>query len=87
VTSICGAEKHRWKDVHRAEALPLRNSATTRFMSRGTVTWPAAQDDGCDVGISESCLTSWMKSADNEDGTKPGTTTSDNAEVRDARSR
>ena len=29
-----------------------------------------------DFGISESCLTNWMKSADVEDGTKPGTTAS-----------
>ena len=40
-----------------------------------------------DFGISESCLTSWMKSADVEDGTKPGTTSSDNAELREARKR
>ena len=40
-----------------------------------------------DFGISESCLTSWMKSADAEDGTKPGTTTADNAELREARKR
>ncbi len=27
-----------------------------------------------DFGISESCLTNWMKAADVEDGVKPGTT-------------
>ncbi|MCW2850646.1 MAG: family transposase [Nocardioides sp.] len=40
-----------------------------------------------DFGISESCLTGWMKSADVEDGTKPGTTTADSAELREARKR
>ncbi len=40
-----------------------------------------------DFGISESCLTGWMKSADVEDGLKPGTTASDNAELREARKR
>ncbi len=40
-----------------------------------------------DFGISESCLTGWMKSADVEDGTKPGITTADNAELREARKR
>lgn len=40
-----------------------------------------------DFGISESCLTNWMKTADVEDGSKPGTTTSDNAELRDAKKR
>ncbi len=40
-----------------------------------------------DFGISESCLTNWMKAADVEDGAKPGTTTSENAELREARKR
>ena len=40
-----------------------------------------------DFGISESCLTGWMKSADVEDGTRPGTTTADNADLREARKR
>ncbi|RPF28100.1 transposase [Georgenia muralis] len=40
-----------------------------------------------DFGISESCLTNWLKTADVEDGTKPGTTTADNAELRAAKKR
>ena len=40
-----------------------------------------------DFGISESCLTGWMKSAEVEDGTKPRLTTADNAELREARKR
>ena len=40
-----------------------------------------------DFGISESCLTGWMKSADVEDGTKPGSTTANNAELRESRKR
>lgn len=40
-----------------------------------------------DFGISESCLTGWMKSADVEDGTKPGTTTAENTALREARKR
>jgi len=38
-----------------------------------------------DFGISESCLTNWMKTADIEDGVKPGTT--ENVELREARKR
>ncbi|MDJ0423525.1 IS3 family transposase [Dietzia kunjamensis] len=38
-----------------------------------------------DFGISESCLTNWMKTADVEDGVKPGTTAAENAELREAR--
>jgi transposase len=40
-----------------------------------------------DFGISESCLTNWMKAADVEDGIKPGTTAAENAELREARKR
>ncbi|MFF0818052.1 transposase [Rhodococcus sp. NPDC003318] len=40
-----------------------------------------------DFGISESCLTNWMKAADVEDGIKPGTTASENSELREARKR
>ena len=40
-----------------------------------------------DFGISESCLTGWLKAADIEDGIKPGTTAADNTELRDAKRR
>lgn len=40
-----------------------------------------------DFGISESCLTNWMKTADVEDGVKPGTAAAENAELREARKR
>jgi transposase len=40
-----------------------------------------------DFGISESCLTNWLAKADVEDGIKPGATTADNAELREAKKR
>lgn len=40
-----------------------------------------------DFGISESSLANWMKAADVEDGITPGSTTSENAELREARKR
>jgi transposase-like protein len=40
-----------------------------------------------DFGISESCLTNWMKTADVEDGIKPGTTSAENAENRELKKR
>ena len=40
-----------------------------------------------DFGISESCLTNWMRKADIEDGLAPGTTAGENAELREARKR
>ena len=40
-----------------------------------------------DFGISESCLTNWVKTADVEDGIKPGATGEQNAELRELRRR
>ncbi len=40
-----------------------------------------------DFGISESCLRNWLHAADVEDGNKPGVTTSESAELREARRR
>lgn len=40
-----------------------------------------------DFGVSESCLTNWMKTADVEDGVKPGTTSAENAEARELKKR
>src|SRR3954447_27034697 len=40
-----------------------------------------------DFGISESCLTNWMKAADVEDGVKPGATAAEHADLREARKR
>ncbi len=40
-----------------------------------------------DFGISESCLTNWMKTADVEEGTKSGATASDSAENRELKKR
>ena len=40
-----------------------------------------------DFGISESCLHNWLKAADVEDGRRPGTTASENVELREARKR
>ena len=40
-----------------------------------------------DFGISESCLTGWLKAADVEDGAKPGLSSDPSAELRDLRRR
>ena len=36
-----------------------------------------------DFGISESCLHRWLKIADVDDGIRPGTTSTESAEIRD----
>lgn len=38
-----------------------------------------------DFGISGSCLRNWLAKADVEDGVKPGVTSAENAELREAR--
>lgn len=38
-----------------------------------------------DFGISESCLRNWLAKADVEDGIKPGVTSTESAELREAR--
>ncbi len=38
-----------------------------------------------DFGISESCLRNWLRRAGVEDGTRPGVTAAENAELREAR--
>lgn len=38
-----------------------------------------------DFGISESCLRNWLAKADVEDGNRPGVTSAENAELREAR--
>ena len=40
-----------------------------------------------DFGISESCLRNWLRQADVEDGLKPGATTAENTELREAKKR
>ena len=40
-----------------------------------------------DFGISESCLTNWMRQADVEEGARPGKTREESSELCDARKR
>ncbi|MFC5677090.1 IS3 family transposase [Aeromicrobium endophyticum] len=40
-----------------------------------------------DFGISETCLSNWLRTADVEDGIKPGVTREQNAELREAKKR
>jgi transposase len=40
-----------------------------------------------DFGLSESCLTNWLAVADRADGTKPGSSPSELAALRDAKRR
>ena len=43
------------------------------------------KDIAADFGITESCLTNWLARADRDDGIKPGTTTTELAELAELR--
>jgi transposase-like protein len=45
------------------------------------------KDIAADFGITESCLTNWLARADRDDGIKPGSTTTELAELREAKKR
>ena len=45
------------------------------------------KDIAADFGITESCLTNWLSRADRDDGIKPGSTTTELAELRAAKKR
>jgi transposase len=73
--------------VHRAQTVP-------EGVPRGRGPRRAQPEPGqtlkqvaADFGIAESCLRNWLKAADVEDGIKPGTTSSENVELREARRR
>lgn len=40
-----------------------------------------------DFGISETCLSNWLKKADIDDGVRPGSSEKDSAELREAKKR
>jgi transposase len=61
-----------WKDVCHAESFPAEFRRDVVAVARkGEV--PIAQI-AKDFGISQSCLTRWLKLADIEDGDRPGVT-------------
>jgi len=45
------------------------------------------KDIAADFGITESCLTNWLSRADRDEGLKPGSTTTELAELREAKKR
>ena len=76
------------------EGCALCRSRTPRSSATTSCAWARNREPGvhlkqiaADFGISESCLTNWMKTADVEDGAKPGTTAAENAELREAKKR
>jgi transposase-like protein len=73
--------------VHHAEAYPREFREDVIRVARNREPDVRLKDIAADFGISESCLTNWLTAADVEDGTKPGTTAAENAELRAAKRR
>jgi transposase-like protein len=61
------------KDVHHAQAHPKEFRDDVVNLARNRQPGQHLKQIAADFGISESCLTNWMKIADVEDGVKPGT--------------
>ena len=55
-----------------------------RFARLGELTYAQIARD---FGISETCVSNWVRKADVEDGKRPGTTAAEAAELREARKR
>ena len=77
----------RWKDVHRAQAIPQGVPRRRRDVARNREQGQTIKQIAADFGIAESCLRNWLRQADVEDGLKPGTTAAGNAELREAKKR
>lgn len=56
-------------------------------VARGRNPGQTIKQIAADFGVAESCLRNWMRQADVEDGLKPGTTTAEDAELREAKKR
>ena len=56
-------------------------------VARGREPGQSLKQIAADFGIAESCLRNWLREADVEDGLKPGSTSAENAELREARKR
>jgi transposase len=74
-----------WKDVCHAESFPeefRRDVVAVAREGEAPITQIAK-----DFGISQSCLTRWLKLADIEDGNRQGATRQESDELREAKKR
>lgn len=56
-------------------------------VARGRQPGQQLKQIAADFGISESCLTNWMRAADVDDGAAPGPRAAETTELREARQR
>jgi transposase len=75
----------RWKNDRPGESVPIEFRRDLVAVAR-TGEAPLAQI-AKDFGVSESCLQRWLNLADVEDAVRPGVTSSEATELREARKR
>ena len=56
-------------------------------VARGPEPGVRIKDIAADVGISESCVQNWLRQADRDDGIRPGPSTEELADLREAEKR
>jgi transposase-like protein len=84
---MCGAGRHRWKDVHRAKPYAREFREDVIRVARNREPGVRIKDVAADFGISESCLQNWLTQADRDDGIRSGPTTDEQVELREAKKR
>ena len=87
VTSSVVPQSAAGKDVDHARSLPQEFCDDVVRVARNREPGQRLSAIAKDFGISESCLTNWMRQADVEDGARPGKTRDESSELRDARKR
>src|ERR1700742_4787799 len=76
-----------WKDVTVARPYPREFRDDVVRVARNRDGGVTIEQIAADFGVHPMTLSKWLRQADIDDGTKPGSTTSDSAELRELRRR
>jgi len=76
-----------WKDVTVARPYPREFREDVVRVARNRDDGVTIEQIAADFGVHPMTLSKWMRQADIDDGTKPGSTTSESAELRELRRR
>ena len=76
-----------WKDVTVARPYPREFRDDVVRVARNRDDGVTLEQIATDFGVHPMTLSKWMRQADIDEGTKPGSSTSDSAELRELRRR
>ena len=76
-----------WKDVSVPKPYPREFRDDVVRVARNRDDGITLEQIAADFGVHPMTLSKWMRQADVDDGARPGTSTSESAELRDARRR